>query len=270
MITCTRTQTKVPVPADGVHWVENEMNKKIAGPAKSHYCDFGGISWLTALHSMPVRFPHSLQINCIGSSSLGPSYALLRLAGKVALQKAQLPDLHRSSVCSVVWSVRRSGAPSQRLPRKDKTPVLPRPIDWIQERLQPLVKITFLRQSEMWSKAALIRGQDSGAMANVSGAGSSIFEGTGNSPSSSRTSMTWSALWKTCQRSLHLAWRLMCSGTRNTKDILAARANHQRAQQVVRNKYGRKFLGCSNYAKKKCRYTKALLRRKERYTRFQS
>ena len=27
---------------------------------------------------------------------------------------------------------------------------------------------------------------------------------------------------------------------------------------VVRNKYGRKFLGCSNYAKKKCRYTKAL------------
>ncbi len=27
---------------------------------------------------------------------------------------------------------------------------------------------------------------------------------------------------------------------------------------VVRNKYGRKFLGCSNYAKKKCRYTRAL------------
>lgn len=27
---------------------------------------------------------------------------------------------------------------------------------------------------------------------------------------------------------------------------------------VVRSKYGRKFLGCSNYAKKKCRYTKAL------------
>jgi superfamily I DNA and/or RNA helicase len=27
---------------------------------------------------------------------------------------------------------------------------------------------------------------------------------------------------------------------------------------VVRNKYGRKFLGCSNYARKKCRYTKAL------------
>ena len=27
---------------------------------------------------------------------------------------------------------------------------------------------------------------------------------------------------------------------------------------VVRNKYGRKFLGCSNYAKKKCRFTKAL------------
>jgi hypothetical protein len=27
---------------------------------------------------------------------------------------------------------------------------------------------------------------------------------------------------------------------------------------VVRNKYGRKFLGCSNYAKKKCRYTKTL------------
>ncbi|HRT69988.1 MAG TPA: AAA domain-containing protein [Syntrophales bacterium] len=27
---------------------------------------------------------------------------------------------------------------------------------------------------------------------------------------------------------------------------------------VVRSKYGRKFLGCSNYAKKKCRYTKSL------------
>ncbi|MGO9018760.1 MAG: AAA domain-containing protein [Syntrophobacteraceae bacterium] len=27
---------------------------------------------------------------------------------------------------------------------------------------------------------------------------------------------------------------------------------------VVRSKYGRKFLGCSNYAKKKCRYTRAL------------
>ena len=27
---------------------------------------------------------------------------------------------------------------------------------------------------------------------------------------------------------------------------------------IVRSKYGRKFLGCSNYAKKKCRYTKAL------------
>ena len=27
---------------------------------------------------------------------------------------------------------------------------------------------------------------------------------------------------------------------------------------VVRNKYGRKFLGCSNYARKKCRHTKAL------------
>ena len=28
----------------GVHWVKNEMNKKIAGPAESDYCDFGGIS----------------------------------------------------------------------------------------------------------------------------------------------------------------------------------------------------------------------------------
>jgi len=27
---------------------------------------------------------------------------------------------------------------------------------------------------------------------------------------------------------------------------------------IVRNKYGKKFLGCSNYAKKKCRYTRAL------------
>ncbi|HYA43212.1 MAG TPA: phospholipase D-like domain-containing protein [Syntrophobacteraceae bacterium] len=27
---------------------------------------------------------------------------------------------------------------------------------------------------------------------------------------------------------------------------------------VVRSRYGRKFLGCSNYARKKCRYTKAL------------
>jgi len=44
MITCARTQTKVPAPADGVHWVENEMNKKIAGLAESDYCDFGGIS----------------------------------------------------------------------------------------------------------------------------------------------------------------------------------------------------------------------------------
>jgi len=59
----------------------------------------------------------------------------------------------------------------------------------------------------------------------------------------------------------------MCSGTRNTKDILARRANHQRAQQVVRNKYGRKFLGRSNYAKKKCGYTKALLRRRDHTTR---
>ena len=31
-------------PADGVHWVENEMNKKIAGPAESEYCDFKGMS----------------------------------------------------------------------------------------------------------------------------------------------------------------------------------------------------------------------------------
>jgi len=27
---------------------------------------------------------------------------------------------------------------------------------------------------------------------------------------------------------------------------------------VVRNKFGRKFLGCSNYAKRKCRYTRPL------------